>query len=101
MNGEKNTREVAALDQPHNEYVHILVQLGLFGFAFFLWLLFQQSHQSFRLPLFEKQCAQALILCFIVTALDTSLLFYATSMTDYVFFSALFFANGLRPQHLT
>lgn len=93
MNGSKNTPE-APLDQPHNEYVHILIQLGLFGFAFFLWLLFEETRQSFTLPCFDKQCAQALILCFTVGALDTSLFFYATSMTDYFFFTALFFSSS-------
>ncbi len=91
MDAVKNTSE-KALDQPHNEYAHILVQLGLFGFAFFLWLLFEQTRQSFKLPRFEKQCAQAFTLCVAVTALDTCLFFYATSMTDYFFFTALFFA---------
>ncbi len=95
MDAVDNTPE-SALDQPHNEYVHILVQLGLFGFAFFLWLLFEQTRQSFKLPLFEKQCVQALTLCVAVTALDTCLFFYATSMTDYFFFTALFFAPLIR-----
>ena len=91
MDAVQNTSD-SALDQPHNEYAHILVQLGLFGFAFFLWLLYEQTRQSFKLPLFEKQCAQALTLCVAVTALDTCLFFYATSMTDYFFFTALFFS---------
>lgn len=95
MNAVKNTPD-AALDQPHNEYAHILVQLGLFGFAFFLWLLFEQARQSVRLPPLEKQCAQALILCVVATALDTCLFFYATSMTDYFFFTALFFSPLLK-----
>lgn len=92
INGEKNTAD-HPLDQPHNDYAYVLVQLGLFGFIFFLWLLFQQFYQSFNLPLFERQCSQAFILSFILGALDTTLLFYATSLTDYFFFSALFYAS--------
>lgn len=95
MDAVMNTPD-SALDQPHNEYAHILVQLGLFGFAFFLWLLFEQTRQSFKLPLFEKQCAQALTLCVAVASLDTCLFFYATSMTDYFFFTGLFFAPLIR-----
>ncbi len=97
--GQKNTPE-NALDQPHNDSAYILVQLGFFGFIFFAWLLFQQVYQSFwsssRLPHFEKQCAQGFILCVIFGSLDATLFFYATSMTDYMFFSALFYASMQR-----
>lgn len=91
VNGHKNTAEMP-LDQPHNEYAYIAVQLGLFGLFFLLWLFFKQFVLSFKLPIFEKQCAQAFILSFMVGALDTSLLFYATSIIDYFFFSALLYA---------
>lgn len=92
VNGQKNTLETA-LDQPHSDYAYILVQLGLLGFAFFLWLLGQQYILTAQLPLFERQCAQALILSFMVGALDTTQFFYANSITTYLFFTALFYAH--------
>lgn len=91
VHGQKNT-PAAALDQPHSDYAYFLVQLGLMGFFFFLYLLSQQFFMAFRLPVFERQCAQAFILAFMVCAIDTTLLFYSTSITDYFFFSALFYA---------
>lgn len=91
INGQKNTPE-SALDQPHSDYAYIIVQLGLFGFITFMWLLSKQFFLSFQLPAFEKQCAQAFILSFMIGSLDTTLMFYATSLTDYFFFSALFYA---------
>jgi len=90
--GQKNTAQ-APLDQPHNDYAYIAVQLGLFGLLFFSYLLFCQLRFSFYLPPFEKHCAQALILGFILSALDTTLLFYSTSATDFMLWSALLFAN--------
>lgn len=92
ISGGKNTPETA-LDQPHSDYAYILVQLGLIGLMFFIWLLLKQFFLAFELPVFERQCAQAFILSFMLGALDTTLLFYATSITDYFFFSALFYAN--------
>lgn len=91
IGGQKNTPETA-LDQPHNDYAFIAVQLGLMGLIVFLLLLFRQTFYTFQLPLFEKQCAQAFILSFMVGALGTTQLFYATSLTDYFFFSALLYA---------
>lgn len=89
--GQKVTRETA-LDQPHNDYAYIFVQLGLFGLVAFLWLLSQQFFKAYQLPRFERQCAHAFILSFMLCAWDTTLFFYATSLTDYFFFSALFYA---------
>lgn len=90
--GEQNT-EATALDQPHSDYAYFLVQLGLMGFLLLLYLLFQQWKMTYRLPMFEKYCAQGLVLGFVLSACDTTLLFYATSMTDYFFFTALFYAS--------
>lgn len=93
ISGGVNTRETA-LDQPHNDYAYVLVQLGLFGLIFFLFLLCNQFFYAFSLvSSFEKECAVAFISSFMVGSLDTTLLFYATSITDYFFFTALFYAS--------
>ena len=90
--GTRNTNETA-LDQPHNDYAYIAVQLGAVGLIVFLFLLGVQIRKTWRLPSFEKQCAQGLMLAFVLGACDTTLLFYSTSITDYCFFTALLFSN--------
>ena len=102
----------APLDQPHNEYAYIAVQLGVLGLGVFLYLLFTQLFLARALPLFERECAQALVLSFMTGCLDNTLLFYSSGVY-YMLFSAVMYAplafkkktrgrdtKHIHPQHL-
>jgi O-antigen ligase len=57
---------------PHNEFLLIAVQFGLFGFVIYSGFLLSQYHCSRKLPDAEKWLAQGLLLTLIITSLFNS-----------------------------
>lgn len=74
---------------PHNEYVNIAVQFGLLGMMVLLALFATHWQQSFRLPWFLKNFAQAVLISIAVGCLFNSWLMDVTQGFFYVFFTAL------------
>jgi O-antigen ligase len=61
-------------DHPHNEYIHLAVQLGPAGFLLFVALLVAAFRSARRLPSREAALAQGLILAFAIAALFNDVL---------------------------
>jgi O-antigen ligase len=57
---------------PHNEFLLIAVQFGIFGFVIYFGFLFSQYYCSRKLPDEEKWLAQGLLLTLIITSLFNS-----------------------------
>ncbi|MEQ1545299.1 O-antigen ligase family protein [Methyloglobulus sp.] len=57
---------------PHNEFLLIAVQFGIFGFVIYFGFLFSQYYCSRELPDAEKWLAQGLLLTLIITSLFNS-----------------------------
>jgi O-antigen ligase len=75
---------------PHNEYLHIAVQLGLIGFAALLWLFWQHWRESSRLasPL-ECHLSRGLLLAIAVGCLFNSLLLDHTEGLLYAWLTGI------------
>jgi O-antigen ligase len=83
---------------PHNEYLHIGVQIGLVGLAALLALFAVQWHAAARLatPL-ETHLARALVIAFAIGCLFNSLLLDHTEGLFFAWLSALLY-GGLVPR---
>jgi len=89
----KNSR-VPATSNPHNEYLLIAVQLGLFGLAVLLYLFYTQWHLAADLPgLFERNLARGLVLTVMTTCLFNSSLLDHGEGIFYAWMSGLLFAG--------
>lgn len=85
---------------PHNQYIHILVQWGVVGLGIFLWLLYVQWKDSAQLPLLFRQIAQGTVLTIAIGSLANSWLLDTTEGHFYVYFIALAFASQMvRSKH--
>jgi O-antigen ligase len=65
-------------EHPHNEYVHLAVQLGPLGFAFFVALLVVAFRRARSLPAEQAALAQGFVIAFAVGALFNDLLYDTT-----------------------
>ncbi len=65
-------------EHPHNEYVHLAVQLGPAGLALFLAMLVVAFRRAGQLPAAEAALAQGFVLAFAVGALFNDLLYDTT-----------------------
>ncbi len=81
------------LAQPHNEYLLITVQIGIFGLAAFLWLLFTQWRAAGRAPPPRSHLGQGLVLSFAVVCVFNSSLFNSPEGHMYAFMTAMLFAG--------
>lgn len=81
------------LQDPHNEYVIILVQLGILGLIYFLFWLITAWVCTKKLPLPEKNLAQGLILSFVVIGFCNTALFIGLSGLFYIIFLSVYFAS--------
>jgi len=61
-------------NHPHNEYIHLAVQLGPLGFLLFAGLVLAAFRSARRLPAREALLAQGLVLAFALTALFNDVL---------------------------
>ncbi len=79
-------------DNPHNEYLNIFFQLGLFGFAAFIGFFILLGKLSFRLPKPEQWIAQGALGAMILGCLANSWLLDFTS--GYFFVIIIAFSFG-------
>lgn len=87
-------KNVLPTSNPHNEYLLIMVQLGVAGLGLLLYLFYTQWHYAVQLPgVFEQDAARGLILTIAITALFNSPLLDHTEGRFFAFMSAMLFAN--------
>lgn len=82
-----------ATRNPHNEYLNITVQFGLFGFILLLTMFITHAWTSFRLQGVRQDFAQAVLLSIAAGSLFNSWLMDAAQGYFYVIFTALLFAG--------
>ncbi|CAL7964209.1 O-antigen ligase [Gammaproteobacteria bacterium] len=80
------------LQDPHNEYVILAVQLGGLGLICLLLWLTMQWFDTRKLPLSEKRLAQGIILSFIIIGFCNTALFIGLSGLFYIVFLSVYFA---------
>ncbi|MFT3741383.1 MAG: O-antigen ligase family protein [Gammaproteobacteria bacterium] len=80
------------LDTPHNEYLLVMVQLGVLGFAALLWIFYTQASMTPYLGEFRRP-AQALLVSYLVGCVFNAFLFTMVAGYFYVLFSSVFFAE--------
>lgn len=79
---------------PHNEYLHIAVQLGMIGFAALLWLFWQHWRESSRLASqLECHLSRGLLLAIAVGCLFNSLLLDHTEGLLYAWLTGILFGG--------
>lgn len=79
---------------PHNEYLLILVQLGVFGLILVLYLFYTQWRVGSRLATpYEQNAARGLVLTLAITSMFNSPLLDHTEGIFYAFMSAYWFAK--------
>jgi O-antigen ligase len=85
---------VNATNNPHNEYLHLTVQLGIIGLALFLYLIYIQWRTAGQLE--DRQAGDAaagLVLTLMVTSLFNTPLMDHTEGLFFAYLSALCFAS--------
>ena len=86
--------DVRPTRNPHNEYLMIMVQLGVAGLGLLLYLFYTQWRSATQLRgLFEQEAARGLVLTIAITALFNSPLLDHTEGLFFAFMSAMLFAN--------
>lgn len=79
---------------PHNEFMLITVQVGLFGLAAFVWLLWQQWRLAPLLPTpMERGLAQGLVVTTVIICMLNSALLDHTEGLFYAWLTALLYAG--------
>ena len=85
---------------PHNEFMLIAVQTGIFGLAALLWLLWLQWRLAVQLPTqLERSLAQGLVLMMCIICMLNSALLDHTEGLLYAWLTALLYA-GLKSDRL-
>ena len=95
-------KDVMLTRNPHNEYLMIMVQIGVTGLALLLYLFHTLWRCAAQLPsLFEQDAARGLVLAIGAAALFNSPLLDHTEGLFFAFASAMLFTNlGSRKQHV-
>lgn len=89
----KGTGSVASKN-PHNEFMLITVQTGVFGLAALLWLFWQQWRLAPRLPTpMERGLAQGLVVTMVIICMLNSALLDHTEGLLYAWLTALLYAG--------
>ena len=81
------------LNEPHNEFLFIAVQLGLIGFLFFFILCMKLLQDISQLPLNEKKIGYALGLLFVFNSLVNATISANTVGLLYVIVTAVLFSS--------
>ncbi len=81
---------------PHNEYLNITVQFGLFGLSILLLLFYIHALESTHLPKLQGFFAQAVLVSIATGSLVNSWLMDVTQGYFYVLLTAISFANLVR-----
>ena len=80
------------LNNPHNEYLLILVQGGLVGLGALLFFFYTQSYASLRLT-DERHIAQALTVSAMISCCFNAFIYTSATGHFYVLFLGLLFAQ--------
>lgn len=79
---------------PHNEFMLVTVQTGIFGLGAFLWLLWQQWRYAPQLPTpMERGLAQGLVVTMVIVGMLNSALLDHTEGLLYAWLTALLYAG--------
>jgi O-antigen ligase len=85
-------------DNPHNEYLMILVQSGLIGLGLLVWLFFVQWMAALKLPTEQRVLACGVVLTLALGSIVNSLLLDTTEGNFFALFTGICFAEfSLRP----
>lgn len=85
---------IAVTNNPHNEYLLITIQVGVFGFVLLLYLFYSQWRNAANLPTsFEQDAARGLVITIALSCLFNSNLRDHVPGMFFAFMSALLFAN--------
>ncbi len=91
---QAKSQGLPATGNPHNEYLLLLVQLGLFGLILVLYLFYTQWRIAPRLVTpYEQNAARGLVLTLAITSMFNSALLDHTEGIFYAFMSAYWFAR--------
>lgn len=82
-----------ATDNPHNEYLLIMVQWGLIGLLIFLYILIRLWQLTAVLPLSTSRQAQGLLIAFAIGCLVNSLLLDFTEGHLFALFVGILYAH--------
>lgn len=86
--------DVTLTGNPHNEYLHLSVQLGILGVVLFLYLLYTQWRTAFQLKDVQaRDTAIGLMLTLMVTSLVNTPLMDHTEGLFFAYMTALCFAS--------
>ncbi len=88
-----------SLGDPHNSFLHLAVQLGLFGLLLFCAWLFSLLSYAYHLPKEEKQLAIGIIFAFILTNLSVSAFYRSRIALLFLLTLAMLFSASLRKQN--
>jgi O-antigen ligase len=91
-----NMPEYLKTRNPHNQYIHILVQWGAVGLALLLGMFCIQWLDSYQLSSCFRQIAQGTLIAIALGSLANSWLLDTTEGHFYVYFMALAFASQLK-----
>lgn len=95
---EKNTKLLT--DNPHNEYLNIGIQLGIFGLVYLLLMLAYHWYKSTLLPPPYNLLTEGLVLTIVIGSLANSLLMDTTESHFYVYFLLAYFGTYLNKKTL-
>lgn len=90
--GQTTGLAIMPTKNPHNEYLMQAVQLGIPGTLLLLLLFVTQWRNAPRLPAFEREAAQGLVLAYALTSLLNSMLLDHTEGLFFAFMTAWLFA---------
>lgn len=96
--------DAAILLDAHNEYLMLWAQLGIFGFAVYLVVLYQQWRSASRLDGDARAVAQAMIVMMAISGLFNTSLLYSHEGKVYVVMIGVAFAglaSGVRRKPVT
>jgi len=82
-------RDLLAVSEPHNEFLHLTVQLGIFGGLAWLLLLVNHWRLSRTLPPWEQAVLQGAVLCIGISTLFNSLILSVTGGVVWSFLAGL------------
>lgn len=98
------THQQQVSDNPHNEYLRLVFQLGFMGCLFLAYWLLVALKERHKLPQFEKNCAEGMLLAMGIGCLANSWITDFTSGYLFVYWMAFAFSAGFpqkRPEKLS
>ena len=88
-----STLELASIQNPHNEYLHIWIELGILGCLLLVFLFHRMWQCSRLLTVQERMIAQGFILSFAVGCFGNSILMDFTERHFFILMTALLFST--------